>query len=95
MKEQQKLETLSTIRDALAKQSYLNHLDCVQNIFDKSRHNKGGSITIPKSFVEELLNNLVTEFEDLDDAKKNRHRLKARQSMLIIESILEADNKTV
>ena len=75
---------IEQIRMNIAKFAYDLMSKQIIEIFEDSRHNKGGSMTVPKSLVENLSMFEQKRFSDLNDEEKKNF---LRHADSVIESI--------
>lgn len=89
MNQDDKIKALDDIRTALAKYIHDFWSDTMQDIYDNSRQNKGGSVTIPKTMAEEIEEKMGVDFFDLPEDVQNNLRIEAGKAMSSIKLILE------
>ena len=88
MNENQKIKILDNLRTSLAKYSHDSWSGWMQYLFEKSRKNKGGSITIPKDLVERWKRQMNTDFFDLSENERESDYKEANNIMSIIRLII-------
>lgn len=89
MNQEDKAKALDDIKMALAKYIHDFWSDTMQNIYDNSRQNKGGSVTISKTMAEEIEEKMNIDFFDLTEDVQKNLLIEAGKAMSAIKLILE------
>lgn len=88
MNETDKLKTLDDIRVALAKYIHDFWSDTMKGIYEESRQNKGGSVTIPKTLAEDIESMMGVDFFDLPEEAQKELQEEAGRAMSAIKLIM-------
>lgn len=89
MTEKEHEKILLEIRTALADYAHSAWSGWMKYIWENSRQNKGGSVTIPKSLAEKLEKQMLTDFDNLPEDKQKSNYEKADKIMEIIKNVLQ------
>ena len=84
-----KIEALKIMKLHIA--SYIHKIESRlwDDIFSNSRLNDGGSLTVPKKFVDKMKNDYSAGFYDLETDKKNVHKTNAQHILDSIKIVID------
>lgn len=88
MSENEYEKVLSEIRTALAGYAHDAWSGWMKYLWENSRQNKGGSVTIPKTLAEKWEGQINTSFADLPEEEQRSDYAEADKIMNILKSIL-------
>ena len=88
MKEEEKIKVLDNIKVSLAKYAHDSWSGWMRYLFDNSRKNNGGSVTIPKDFVSRWERQMNTDFFDLPKDEQKSDYQEADKILSLIRLIL-------
>lgn len=91
MNEEKREEILLEIRIALADYAHGAWSRWMKYIWDNSRQNKSGSVTIPKPLAERWERQMTTEFASLPEDEQESDYAEADRIMNIIKKALQID----
>ena len=79
---------LAEIRGRLASNAHASWAGWMAYLFENSRQNKNGSVTIPKYLVERWVRQMKTSFEDLSKKEQERDYVEADRIMNLLRACL-------
>jgi hypothetical protein len=82
---------LSEIRKRLASNAHLSWSGRMAYLFEHSRHNKNGSVTMPKRLVERWGRQMKTDFDDLSKQEQESDYVEADMIINLIKACLIDD----
>ncbi len=88
MKPDDKTHILSVTRERLADNAHSSWSNWMAYLFEHSKHNKNGSVTIPKKLVNKWKRQMETSFEDLIPAEKWSDYAEADKIMNLLKACL-------
>lgn len=75
---------MSDLLEPLAEVAHQSWSDWMDYLFQMSRHNEDGSVTIPVNLVERWQRQVATKYADLSELEKNSDRAQARRMIAVL-----------
>ena len=88
MENENKTYLLSQIRKRLADNAHISWSNWMTYLFEHSKHNKNGSVTIPKKLVERWTRQMKTGFDELSKEEQASDYVEADRIMNLIKGMI-------